>query len=88
MIKIRNKQELIESLIEARKGSYENFYEQIEIAKSVYGKAFIDRLWEYLGINIEYMGTKNAVDSLNEKIEKQMFKTLNESENKKQDEDI
>ena len=79
MVGIHDKEELTNFLIEARKHSYEELYDKIELMKSLYGKSFADKLWEYYRINIEYLGSSECVALIDSKIGSKALNNLNEN---------
>ncbi len=81
MVGIHNKEELTNYLVEARRHSYEELYDKIELMKSLYGKSFTDKLWEYYRINIEYLGSNECVALVDAKIGSKALNNLNENKN-------
>jgi len=86
MISLESKDAFLRSLKEARQNSYSEFIDQIELAKSIYGKRFAEKVWECLSINIDYMGNVEGANKIEEKISAMLLKPLNENENEKIDE--
>ena len=84
MISLESKDAFINSLIEARKSSYSEFVDQIELAKSIYGKRFAEKVWECLNINIDYSGNIEGANRIEEKISSMILKPLNEKEEKEE----
>lgn len=78
MVNLDNKEEFEEFLIEARKESYDNLYDKIELLKSVYGKKFSTKMWEYYKVNIDYSDTEYSVNVLDSKIHEKLSNSLNE----------
>lgn len=79
MISLYSKDAFITSLCEARKNGYEEFAKQMELAKSIYGKKFAEKVWEYLNVNLEYANTNEGIDMVDEKISHMIYKPLNET---------
>lgn len=81
MINLYSKQDLLNSLIEARKSSFAEFSEQVELAKSIYGNRFVEKVWEYFNVNLEYTNTNEGIVLLDEAISNLIYKPLNEDKN-------
>lgn len=83
MINLYSKEDFLNSLIEARKESFASFSDTIELAKSIYGKRFASKVWEYFNINIEYSDTMEGITLLDEAISSMMDININESNTNK-----